>query len=92
LVKADAEEEVDEADKEAEEAEGLNDDDAVVESVAGDAAAGIVATDSGPAAKTPPSTAEGVDWLALEVLLLSKIIDTVNGSSIVTVNSEVVVK
>ena len=56
-----AEDEVTENEEEAEEAEGVDDDDAVAESVAGEAVADIVITELGFAMKTPPDTAEDVD-------------------------------
>ena len=57
-----AEDEVNENEEEAEEAEGVDDDDAVAESVAGEAVADIVViTELGFAMKTPPDTAEDVD-------------------------------
>jgi hypothetical protein len=83
---------VDEAEEETKEAEEVGNNNAVAESVASDAVADIAVTELGFAMKTPPDTAGDIDWLVLEVLLLSKVMAKVKDFSIIIVTSRVVVK
>jgi hypothetical protein len=68
-------------------------DDAVAGPVAGDAVAVIVGVvELRLAKKTPPDTAEDVDWVVLEVLPLANVMVKMKDSSSVVVISLVVVK
>jgi hypothetical protein len=68
----------------------VDDDDAAAGSVAGDAVAVII--ELRLAKKTPPDTAEDVDWVVLEVLPLANVMVKMKDSSSVVVTSLVVVK
>jgi hypothetical protein len=71
----------------------VDDDDAVAGSVASDAVAVIVdVVELRFAKKTPPDTAEDVDWVVLEVLPLANVMVKIKDSSSVVVTSLVVVK
>lgn len=85
-----------EAEEEAEEAEGVDNDEPIAGSVAGDAVAVIIGVvELRFAKKTPPDTAEDVDWVVLEVLEvlpLANVMVKMKDSSSVVVTSLVVVK
>ena len=71
----------------------MGDDNAVEGLVAGDAVVDIfLVIESGLAIKAPLDTAEDVEWVVLEVLLLSKVMAKLQDFSSVIVTSFVVVK
>ena len=83
-----AKDKVNEDKEEAEEAKRVDDDDIVVELVASEAVIDIIIiTELRFVIKTPLDTTEDVDWLVLEVLPLSKVMDKVKDSSIVIMTS-----